>query len=108
MKASSVVVVIAAKTLLYFATIVPLQSHLSELFCIVKNILLSGPVETSVDDLITHCDQCCLHFADKIAQIHSDSDATVDKEQWIDVTLASTCPFIVDTSQLVGPEDVNR
>lgn len=79
MKASSVVLVIAAKTLLYFATIVPLQSHLSELFCIVKSILHSGPVEASVDDVITHCEQFYLHFADKIAQIHSDLDATIDK-----------------------------
>lgn len=48
-----------------------------------------------------------LFFADKASQIHLDLDSDIGTGH-VDVTLATACPFSLDSFQFVGLEDVDK
>lgn len=56
--------------------------------------------------MVAYCDIFANFFADKITCIHHDLDATVTVSE--DLPLASACPGLQDSFQLVQPEDVDR
>lgn len=78
-------------------------SYPAELLCVIQRLLHHSPKYLKPDHMSALCDQ----LADKITQICSWFDASIDVSPDY-VPLASVCLIYIHIFQLVNPEDVDR
>uniref|UniRef100_A0A803SUT5 Reverse transcriptase domain-containing protein n=1 Tax=Anolis carolinensis TaxID=28377 RepID=A0A803SUT5_ANOCA len=89
------------------ARIASATNRSSELFRVVGELHHPSQGGGAPDSLATRCSEFAHHFADKVAQIRSDLDASLEALPG-EVTEASVCSILWDSFQFVQPDDVDK
>uniref|UniRef100_A0A803TKZ4 Reverse transcriptase domain-containing protein n=1 Tax=Anolis carolinensis TaxID=28377 RepID=A0A803TKZ4_ANOCA len=97
----------AARKVFTTARITSATNRSSELFRVVEELLHPSQGGGASDISATRCSEFTHHFADKVAQIRSDLDAGLDALPG-EVAEASVCSILLDSFQLVQPDDVDK
>uniref|UniRef100_A0A803SN06 Reverse transcriptase domain-containing protein n=1 Tax=Anolis carolinensis TaxID=28377 RepID=A0A803SN06_ANOCA len=97
----------AAKNAFLAANIASAKNRPAELFRVVRGLLNPVAQDGIPDNSAARCEAFARFFADKVALIRSGFD-TILTAVSEDVTRAPACPILMDSFQLVQPEDVDK
>uniref|UniRef100_A0A803TWG0 Reverse transcriptase domain-containing protein n=1 Tax=Anolis carolinensis TaxID=28377 RepID=A0A803TWG0_ANOCA len=97
----------AARKVFTTARIASATNRSSELFRVVGELLHPSQGGGAPDSSATRCSEFAHHFADQVAQIRSDLDASLEALAG-EVTEASVCSILWDSFQFVQPDDVDK
>uniref|UniRef100_A0A803TFX4 Reverse transcriptase domain-containing protein n=1 Tax=Anolis carolinensis TaxID=28377 RepID=A0A803TFX4_ANOCA len=100
-------VIDAAKNSFFAANIASAKNRPAELFRVVRGLLYPISQDEIPDNSAARCEAFARFFADKVALIRSGFN-TILTAASEDVTRAPACPILMDSFQLVQPEDVDK